>query len=114
MKMHRFVESVSWSPHPFASGVRIKLMITLKEHNLDVTCMLVDIPAGVDIPEHIHEKEDDILYPLSGKAIMWIDREGEFPIEPGLIIRVPRGTKHKITAVTEAMWIYDVCCPAVI
>jgi len=114
MKTHCLVDSISWLPHQLAPGVRIKPMITQKEHQLGVTCMLVDIPAGIDIPEHIHETQDDILYPLSGKGIIWIDGEGEFPIEPGLIIRVPKGTRHKITAVTEAMLIYDVFFPALI
>jgi len=114
MKTHCLVDSFSWLPHQLAPGVRIKPMITLKEHQLGVTCMLVDIPVGIDIPEHIHETQDDILYPLSGKGIMWIDGEGEFPIEPGLIIRVPKGVRHKITDVTEAMLIYDVFFPALI
>jgi len=108
------VESLSWSPHHFAQGVRIKPIITKKEHQLDVTCVLVEIPAGIEVPEHTHETQDDILYPLSGKGVMWIDGEGEFTIEPGLIIRVPKGTRHKIAHVTEPMLIYDVFCPALI
>ena len=114
MKMHRLVDSLPWLPHQIAQGVRIKPMITQKEDQLDVTCILVEVPAGAEVPEHVHENQDDILYPLSGKGIMWIDGEGEFPIEPGLIIRVPKGTTHKITDVTEALMIYDVFCPALI
>ena len=114
MKMHRLVDGLPWLPHQFAQGVRIKPMITQKEDQLDVTCMLVEVPAGGEVPEHVHETQDDILYPLSGKGIMWIDGEGEFPIEPGLIIRVPKGKRHKITDVTEALMIYDVFCPALI
>ena len=114
MKMQCSVDSISWLPHQFAAGVRIKPLVTQKEDLLDVTCMLVDVPAGIEVPEHIHETQDDILYPLSGKGVMWIDGEGEFTIEPGLIIRVPKGTRHKITAVTEALLIYDVFFPALI
>lgn len=112
MKAHRLVDSISWLPHPTATGVRIKPMISLKEHDLDVTCMLVDIPAGTDIPEHIHETQDDILYPLHGKGVMWVDGDGDFSLEPGLIVKVPKGTKHKITDVTEDLLLYDVFCPA--
>jgi quercetin dioxygenase-like cupin family protein len=112
MKAHRLVDSISWQPHPTAKGVRIKPMISLKEHNLDVTCMLVDIPAGIDIPEHIHETQDDILYPLHGKGVMWVDGNGDFALEPGVIVKVPKGIKHKITDVTEDLLLYDVFCPA--
>ena len=44
----------------------------------------------------------------------WIDGEGEFTLEPGMIIRVPKGTKHKIFDVTEDLLIYDVFHPALI
>jgi len=114
MKAHRSVDNLPWVPHPTAPGVRIKPMVSQKEHGLDVTCMLVDIPAGIDIPEHIHETQDDILYPLKGKGIMWVDGNGDFPLEPGLIVKVPKGTKHKITNITESMLIYDVFFPALI
>ena len=112
MKAHRSVDSISWSPHPTAPGVRIKPMISQKEHGLDITCFLVEIPVGIEIPEHTHETQDDILYPLQGKGIMWVDGDGEFSLEPGLIVRVPKGTKHKIFNVSEDMLIYDVFSPA--
>lgn len=114
MEAHRSVDIISWLPHPTAPGVRIKPMISLKEHGLDVTCMLVDIPAGTDIPEHIHETQDDILYTLQGKGVMWVDGDGDFTLEPGLIVKVPKATKHKITNVTEDMLLYDVFFPALI
>ena len=114
MVAYRSVDSISWVPHPTAPGVRIKPIISLKEHGLDVTCMLVDIPAGTGIPDHVHETQDDILYPLQGKAIMWVDGDGDFPLEPGLIVKVPKGTRHKITGVTEDILLYDVFFPALI
>lgn len=112
MKAHRSVDSISWSPHPTVPGVRIKPMISLREHGLDMTCILVEIPIGIEIPEHIHETQDDILYPLQGKGVMWVDGDGDFSLEPGLIVRVPKGTKHKISNVSEDMLIYDVFSPA--
>jgi hypothetical protein len=45
------VDSLSWAPHPIAEGVEIKPLVT-KNDGLDVTCVLVKIPAGKDIPEH--------------------------------------------------------------
>ncbi|MCG6973848.1 MAG: cupin domain-containing protein, partial [Desulfobacterales bacterium] len=63
---------------------------------------------------HIHDKQDDILYPLKGKAVMWVEDVGEFTLEPGLIVRVPQGKKHKITDVVEELLVYDVFSPALI
>lgn len=114
MEANQSVEKISWMPHSMASGVKIKPLISQKEHGLDVTCMLVDIPAGKEMPEHIHENQEDILYPLQGKGTMWVDGTGEFLLQPGVIVRVPKGIKHKITEVTEDLLIYDVFSPALL
>lgn len=114
MKAYRVVDSLLWLPHPTAPDIRIKPMITFKEHGLDVTCMLVEVPAGKEVPEHTHEGQEDILYPLQGKAMMWVDGGEEFVLQPGVVVRVPRGVKHKIIHVTETLLIYDVFCPALL
>jgi quercetin dioxygenase-like cupin family protein len=112
MDVYRSVEEVSWMPHPLAQGITIKPLISEKEHGLNVTCMLVNVPAGKEVPEHIHEEQDDILYPLQGKAVMWVDGTGNFSLKPGAIVRVPKGKKHKIFDVTQDLVIYDVFFPA--
>ena len=43
---------------------------------------------------------------------MWVDGNGDFALEPGVIVKVPKGTKHKNTDVTEDLLLYDVFCPA--
>ena len=37
------------------------------------------------------KQQDDILYPLQGKAAMWVEGVGDFTLEPGMIVRVPKG-----------------------
>ena len=112
MEVYRSVEEISWMPHPLAQGITIKPLISEKEHGLNMTCMLVNVPAGNKVPEHIHEEQDDILYPLQGKALMWVEGTGNFLLEPGVVVRVPKGKKHKIFDVTQDLLIYDVFCPA--
>jgi quercetin dioxygenase-like cupin family protein len=113
-KVRQEVNEVSWAPHAIAEGVTIKPLITKKEDDADVTCMLVRIPKGRVIPDHIHEKQDDILYPLAGRATMWVDGTGIFPLEPGCIVRVPKGTLHRIENVTEEVLMYGVFWPALL
>jgi quercetin dioxygenase-like cupin family protein len=112
MEIVKAVADISWRPHPLVKEVNIKPLVTKSEDSLDVTCMLVKVPAGIDIPEHIHEEQVDILYPLQGKAEMNVEGAGTFPLEPGVIVRVPRGTKHRIFNVTEELLVYDVFQPA--
>ena len=108
------IEDILWAPHPVVPGISIKPLISKKEHNLNVTCMLVKVPAGKEVPEHIHPGQDDILFPLQGKAVMWIEGVGDISLESGVIVRVPKGRKHKITNVVADLLIYDVFCPALI
>jgi quercetin dioxygenase-like cupin family protein len=114
VEVYRRLGNIPWIPHPIVKGVQIKPYISQKEDGLDVTCMLVNVPAGKEVGEHIHPTQDDILYPLSGKATMWVDGTGEFTLEPGIVVRVPKGTKHKITNVIEDLLVLDVFCPALL
>jgi len=45
---------------------------------------------------------------------MWIEGVGDISLESGVIVRVPKGRKHKITNVVADLLIYDVFCPALI
>ncbi|TWH51790.1 cupin domain-containing protein [Sporomusa sp. KB1] len=110
----RYLEQIPWENHLTAPGVKIKPYISQKEHYLDVTCMLVKVAPGIEVPEHIHPQQDDILFPLSGKAAMWIDGVGDFPLIPGVAVRVPKGVRHKIYDVREELIIHDVFFPALI
>ncbi|MCF8077901.1 MAG: cupin domain-containing protein [Desulfobacterales bacterium] len=112
MKPQVLTESIPWQPHPSVPGIEIKALVSKAETGLDLSCLLVRIPAGSEAPEHIHEAQDDIIYPLQGKATMWVDGEGDFPLEPGVFVRVPKGTRHRVYDVKEDLLVYDVFFPA--
>jgi quercetin dioxygenase-like cupin family protein len=112
MEICKTIAGISWRPHPVVKGVTIKPLATKSEDGLNVTCMLVKIPAGVEVPEHIHEEQVDILYPIQGQAEMLVEGTGTFALKPGIVVRVPKGTKHKIFNVAEELLIYDVFQPA--
>ena len=101
---------IQWTPHT-AKGAERKILISKKEHEVDVTCMLVRIPQGIEIPEHIHDDQDDIIYVLQGKFKLWVEGE-EHDAEKGTLLRVPKGFRHKIFDVQEDTILYDVFAPA--
>ena len=108
------VDGLTWEPHPIAAGVTIKPLVTKRDHDLNVSCILVKVPTGIEIHEHTHEEQVDILYPLIGSAEMYVEGAGNFSLQPGVVVRVPIGAKHKIFNVTEELIIYDVFHPATI
>jgi quercetin dioxygenase-like cupin family protein len=110
----RKTEELEWQPHPTVEGVEIKVLVSQGAHGTDVTCMLVRISRGLEVPEHTHERSDDILYPLSGRARMWVEGSGDFGLAPGVIVRVPQGTRHRIFDVSEDLLLYDVFWPALL
>jgi quercetin dioxygenase-like cupin family protein len=114
MEVYTKVENLTWNPHPLAEGVHIKPLVTKKADGLNVSCILVKIPVGVDIPEHVHAEQVDIRYPLNGRAEMYVEGKGALALEPGVVVRVPIGAKHKIYNVTEELLIYDVFHPATV
>ena len=46
MEIYKTVGDISWRPHPLVKEVSIKPLATKSEDALNVTCMLVRIPAG--------------------------------------------------------------------
>jgi quercetin dioxygenase-like cupin family protein len=57
-------------------------------------------PAGKHAPAHVHKKEEEILYVLSGKGKMYFDGEPE-PIEPGTFMLAKPGVEHSLEADPE-------------
>lgn len=107
-------EELDWIPHPLNERVKRKILLTKRDFNVDITCMLVKIERGLGIPEHIHENQDDILYPLSGKFRMWIDGIGEFEVGKNVMVRVPKGVKHRISEAYEDVVLLDIFSPAIL
>ena len=105
---------MAWAPHSIAKDVKVKILISKKEHGADITCVLVRGRKGTEVPEHVHENADDIIYPLSGKFKMWVDGVGEFEVKRGVIVRVPKGVKHKLYDTQEDYIVFDIFSPATI
>ena len=114
MDIYTKIDGLTWDLHPLVVEVKIKPLVTKRDHDLNVSCILVKVPAGIEIPEHTHEEQVDILYPIQGKAEMYVEGAGDFSLEPGVVVRVPIGAKHKIFNVTKELTIYDVFHPATI
>ena len=104
---------VEWTPHPAGlSGVEMKKLRSIGNGEFQESIALVKIRAGAVVPVHIHEKEDDNLYILSGKGQMKVGSE-LYELKKGVQISVPAGIKHEIFNVLDELRIYDVFAPGI-
>ena len=105
---------VKWQAHPGFEGVKIKILQSWREQGALATIVITQVPKCIEVPWHIHENSDDILFILRGKATISLDGIGTYNLEEGSCIRVPKATKHKIHDVVEDLIIYDVFAPPTI
>ena len=103
---------IAEEPHPFLKSVGMRTLYSKRENNDDITCFIIRCSVGSEIEEHVHQEETDLIYVLSGKARMWVEDRGEFTLEPGVFVAVPKGLRHKTYDVVEELFIYDVFTPA--
>jgi quercetin dioxygenase-like cupin family protein len=106
--------AMQWAPHPKFKGVEITYLLSKKEDGIDMTCVLVRWHVGAEIPKHIHEESDDILYIIQGKAKIWIDQLGDIPVSAGSFVRIPKGVLHQPHDVEEELIAHDTWFPATV
>jgi quercetin dioxygenase-like cupin family protein len=112
-RIYKQVRKIKWEPHPLNHKVQLGFLLTKKDDGVKVTCLLARIPKGESIPEHTHAVHD-ILYPLSGKAKVWIKGLGDLELKKGVLVSVPPGVVHKVYEVTEDLEVYDVFSEAIL
>ena len=111
MSIVRRLDSVTETAHPFLENVGMKTLYSKRDDGADVTCFVVRCAVGSEIEEHVHQKETDIIQVLQGKAMMWVEDRGEFILESGVFVVVPKGLRHRTYDVEEELLIYDVFTP---
>ncbi len=103
-------ENLQWEPHPQLAAAKVAFLLSHRDEDMDLTCMLVRIPVGTQVERHAHEC-DDIIYVLEGKATLWIEGVGDVPMVRGTFVRIPAGVAHQPYNIEEEFVAYDVFYP---
>mgnify|MGYP002640763406 CR=1 FL=1 len=111
MSIVRSLESTIETEHPFLANVGMKTLYSKRGDGGEITCFVVRCSVGSEVEEHVHQDEADIIFVLKGKATMWVENRGSFPLEPGVFVVVPKGLRHRAYDVVEELHIYDVFSP---
>lgn len=104
------LEEIDWQSHPLNECAQVKRMLSQADE-AKISILLVKIPKGEDIPEHVHEHSSDILFTLSGVARMSVEGREEIELKKGMLVAVPPDTRHRIFDVKEELLLYDVFVP---
>ncbi len=106
-------KDVAWTAHPVAKGIETKVLLSRKDQGAEASVMLVRVAPGAipEVPEHVHENSEDIIYTLKGSAKIFIEGHGEVDLIPGRLVRVPRNVKHRVYDISADFLVYDVFAP---
>ena len=110
-KVFKKESEVAWENHFMVDGAKLQWLYTKEKDDSPITVMKVLLQKGVTLPDHRHPDQPDLIYPLKGKATMFIEGEGEFPLEPGMVVQVPQNALHAIRRVEEELLMYNVFRP---
>lgn len=111
-RIYKVLDNIEEESNPINENVKLKVLFTKKDDGLEITSFLGKVPRGEVVPEHTHESHD-ILFPIKGKAKIWIQGLGDFQLRPGVVIAVPPGALHKLYDVEEDFEAYDVFSGAI-
>jgi putative monooxygenase len=68
--------------------------------------------VGSQIPDHVHDASEEVLFLMSGKARIVIDGVGSWEIGPETAFYSPLGVKHRVENIGDEplriVWVY---CP---
>ena len=102
---------ISEKPHPFLKDVKMRVLLSKRDNNMNATCFVVRCPVGSEIEEHSQPNEEDFIYVLESKATRWIESVGEFPMAPGTFVAVSKGESQRTLNVTRELLIPDFFTP---
>jgi putative monooxygenase len=83
---------------------------TIKDKGLSAS--LLALPAGANVPEHVHAGETELLYVLAGSGTLTI-AGSELAVAESSVIQIPPNTRHAFTAATavRAVQVYTPAGP---
>jgi mannose-6-phosphate isomerase-like protein (cupin superfamily) len=111
MNSPKLIWEIQEVSHPFLNNLKIRILLSQRDIGARATCFIVSCPIGVEIEEHTHGEQDDIMFVIEGEAIMWIEGVGEFPLTLGTFVAVSKGKRHRTFNVGKNLLIYNVLTP---
>ncbi len=82
-------------------GARFVMKASAAETGGQLAVMEVLSPAGLEIPPHVHDGEDEMFYVLSGDLTGHCGGQ-PWSASPGAFVLLPRDTEHSFTVTSRS------------
>ena len=75
-----------------------------------LTLLRTEFRRGAASPVHVHDREDETLYVLSGSAVAWVGRD-RWELTAGDTVFMPRGVAHTYLITSDVCEMVTACTP---
>jgi len=102
-----------WNAHVRFQGVYLKHLVTGADTEGMLSCHLVRIDPDAVLEDHVHENQWELHEVIAGEGMFTLDAK-EIRYLPGCVGLIPKGTKHKVAAGGNGLFLLAKFFPALI
>lgn len=106
-------QDLPWNAHARFQGVYLKHLITGADTEGMLSCHLVRMDPGAVLDDHIHETQWELHEVIAGEGVFTLAAK-ENRYLPGSVALIPKGTKHKVAAGGNGLFLLAKFFPALI
>ena len=110
---NRDMEEIAWNKHAAFTGVYLKHLVKGDQTDGKFSCHLVKVEAGCELGEHIHADNWEIHEIVSGNAVGYLEGK-EMTYTQGTTAVIPAGSKHRVVAGDQDLYIRAKFIPALV
>jgi quercetin dioxygenase-like cupin family protein len=104
---------IPWYEHPKFNGVYLKHIIKGADTGGMLSCHIVRIDPHAVLEDHVHEDQWELHEVIEGEGTFVLESR-ETPYHPGRMGIIPKGTKHKVIAGEDGLFLLAKFFPALI
>jgi mannose-6-phosphate isomerase-like protein (cupin superfamily) len=110
-ELRPYKRSPALSNSTWYKGMLMSQMAEAVDNNGAFDVTIATIRRGTEPPPHVHSREDEFFYVLSGEMKVYVDRE-VFSVAAGECVFLPRQKSHAFRIVSDEIRVITVIAPA--
>lgn len=104
---------IPWNAHPTFPGVYLKNLVTGADTGGALSCHLVRVDPGYQLKHHVHGRQWELHEVVSGSGMADLDGQTTAYL-PGVVVVIPKGKTHEVTAGNDGLYLFAKFFPALV